>query len=181
MICTWCKKEFEDQPLIFADMTFCSDECITSYQDWYSLFDASPHMNTPIGIYKDEDSSVIIFEIKDSIKIATEKGDLIDVTNLAKEQGFTIPVYISKTVWETYVIPPETLSDCQDETGRAWDILTMLSYTIKTSNPKKSKLTFDVLFAMKRNRKPFLYKLKSVCGLGDFGEPIIRILTLDED
>lgn len=111
---------------------------------------------------------------------AIEDGQLIDVTETAKEAGFLYPVAITQAVWADYVVPDERARKYgQDEAGRLWDILWMLKYAIKKGEGG-STLFFNVHMIMKEKNKR-LVRLKSICHPGDTGEPVITIMTPDED
>ena len=61
---------------------------------------------------------------------AIADGVLIDVSSkLAREAGFRYPVALTAGVWAECVAVPEGVTG-QDETGRLWDILTMLRFAI---------------------------------------------------
>jgi len=62
-------------------------------------------------------------------KQALADGVQVDVSTLAREAGFGIPVFLTATVHKEYVQVPEGVT-CQDETGRLWDILWMLRCAI---------------------------------------------------
>ena len=55
-------------------------------------------------------------------KDALADGVQIDVSEVAREAGLKFPVYLTRTVWESYVTVPEGVR-CQDEKGRIWDIV----------------------------------------------------------
>jgi hypothetical protein len=111
---------------------------------------------------------------------AIDDGYLVDVTETAKEAGFLYPVAVTRTVWDGYVVPDERSRKYgQDEAGRLWDILWMLKYAIKKGSGSTT-LLFDVhIILQKKNKR--LIKLKSICHPGDTGEPVITIMTPDED
>src|SRR5512147_2842343 len=60
---------------------------------------------------------------------AIADGVLRDVSELAKEAGFRFPVAVTAGVWAECVAVPAGVTD-QDETGRLWDVLTMLRFAI---------------------------------------------------
>ncbi len=63
---------------------------------------------------------------------ALEDGVLVDVSELAKEAGFTVPVAITSTVSKTVVAVSKDLQEMgQSETGRLWDILMVLRFQAK--------------------------------------------------
>ena len=61
-----------------------------------------------------------------------EDGFLADVSELAKEAGFCVPVHITTGVQGLCEVP-ESLKGTQDYTGRLWDVLSMAvtSYRVK--------------------------------------------------
>ena len=90
-----------------------------------------------------------------------EDGFLADVSELAKEAGFCVPVHITTGVQGLCEVP-ESLKGTQDYTGRLWDVLSMAvtSYRIKRThlrsegrNPEEiacelSLVEFHTLFQM---------------------------------
>lgn len=109
---------------------------------------------------------------------AIADGFLIDVTNTAKEAGFSYPVALTTAVWADYVAVPDGVEG-QDEVGRLWDILWMLRAEIRR-RPSGSVIRFVVL-VRNDEREPQTVTLKSVCGPGDNAEPVITVMLPDED
>ena len=105
----------------------------------------------------------------------------MDVSTVAKEAGFRIPVFLTDTVFNNYVKVPEGVA-AQDESGRLFDILCMLSCAIKKSRPGQDRLSFQ-LYVRNDNRRPKLVTLLSVCGALDIDDPApsITILTPEDD
>ncbi len=116
-----------------------------------------------------------------SRKQAIEDGFLVDVSEVAQEAGIAFPVCLSRAVWEEYVEVPEGVTG-QDVKGRLWDILYMRKVAIKRTSGASLELLYK-LHVRNNNRpgKPPLVTLKSVCGPGDDAEPVITIMTLEED
>jgi hypothetical protein len=92
---------------------------------------------------------------------AIADGILIDVTDTAKEAGFSYPVALTTAVWADYVAVPDGVEG-QDEVGRLWDILWMLRAEIRR-RPSGSVIRFVVL-VRNDEREPQTVTLKSVCG-----------------
>ena len=113
---------------------------------------------------------------------ALEDGYLVDVSKSeeAAEAGFRCPVAVSRAVWDRYVQVPEGVWG-QDQKGRLWDILYLFS--IAARSPHASDMMYFQLHVRNDNREgtPPLVTLKSICGPGDDGEPVITILTQFED
>jgi hypothetical protein len=114
-------------------------------------------------------------------KQALADGCQVDVSSVAKEAGFRIPVFITDTVFNNYVKVPEGVA-AQDERGRLWDILWLLHCAIKQSRPGQDRLSFQ-LNVRNDNRRPKLVTLLSVCGALDIDDPApsITILTPEDD
>ena len=60
-------------------------------------------------------------------KQAVADGVQVEVTKTAAESGIKFPVFLTRTVFDTYVaVPPDVAG--QDEAGRLWDIVWMLRF-----------------------------------------------------
>jgi len=77
---------------------------------------------------------------------AIEDGVLVDVSDVAREAGFTFPVAITDTVWNLYVKVPDGVFG-QDEQGRLWDILNVLRFDIarRKNEEENDIILFTVL------------------------------------
>lgn len=114
-------------------------------------------------------------------KQAIEDGVLVDLTEWSREVGFTIPVACTSAVWHEYVVPPEGTRELgQSERGRAHDLLWMLFLAIRKSRNGGDRLNYEVIF-LDRKRRHVTVTLKAICGPGDDGEPVMTILTPNED
>lgn len=129
-----------------------------------------------------------------------EAGELIDLTNatddrggqLCEQAGFKVPVAITRGAFAATVeaggkwVPDgdgETLElpGGQSMTGRLWDVLWMLRCAIGGCAQGQDRLTFQVLVDKRGKGRPRPVTLKSICGPGVQGEPVITILLLEED
>jgi hypothetical protein len=114
-------------------------------------------------------------------KDALNDGVQIDVSEVAREAGLKFPVYLTRAVWESYVIVPDGVR-CQDEKGRLWDIVWMLRCAARrTSGPE---MTFKLHVRNdNRDRTPPRVRLKAVCGPLDIDDPqpAITVMLPDED
>jgi len=114
---------------------------------------------------------------------AIEDGVLVDVSSVAREAGIKFPVAMTRTVWGKYVEVPEGVQ-CQDETGRLWDVLFMFR-TATLSGRIKGDIGTYQLYVRNHNRERLdsrdLVTLKAICGPGDTPEPVITIMLPDED
>ena len=112
---------------------------------------------------------------------AIEDGVLVDVSTVAKEAGIKFPVAMTATVWGQCVEVPEGVG-CQDESGRLWDIVWM--FRCAAAKFDGDTLLFK-LYVRNHNRERLtrqdLVTLKAICGPGDNGEPVVTIMTPEED
>ena len=121
----------------------------------------------------------IIFSYSRETAIA--EGVLIDVSELAREAGFTLPTAVSDSLYHGYLTPPlELATEGHTVAGRLWDTLSVLRYAIKAS-PSTDRLSFTVLFAQAPDAEPEPVDLLAVCGPGDSGEPVITIMTPSDE
>lgn len=112
---------------------------------------------------------------------ALSDGVLIDVSGIAHEAGFKLPVAVSDTLYHGYLTPPlELAKEGLSLEGRLWDTLSVLRYAIKAS-PATDRLSFTVLFAQVPGAEPEPVDLLAVCGPGDSSEPVITIMLPSDD
>lgn len=110
---------------------------------------------------------------------AIEDGILIDVSELAKEAGFVVPVAVTNGVWSSIVVPSKKAKEQGEcETGRLWDVLYIASLRIKEATGKE--VLFHILATNNRGTRK-LVQLKAVAGPGDNGELVITIMLPNED
>ena len=112
---------------------------------------------------------------------ALADGVLIDVSALAHEAGFTLPVAVTDSIYHGYLTPPLDLAKAGlSFEGRLWDTLSVLRYAIKAS-PATDRITFTVLFTMAPDTEPIPVELLAICGPGDSGFPVITIMLPSDD
>lgn len=115
---------------------------------------------------------------------ALSDGVLVDVTELAMEAGFRVPVALTRAVWEDCVAWTEVDSrrqTLQDQVGRLWDVLWLSSLAAKRG--RGDRVTFE-LYRVPRDGKsarPKQTHLQMHIGPGDAGEPVITVLLMGED
>jgi hypothetical protein len=115
-----------------------------------------------------------------SRKQAIEDGVLVDVSETAREAGFHYPTVLTQAVYERYVVVPDGVSG-QNEDGRLWDILWMLNQAIAMERHRNGENVMNFrLYVRNDNRQPTLFTLKSVCGPGVDGEPVLTIMLPSE-
>lgn len=107
---------------------------------------------------------------------ALADGVLIDVSELAREAGFKYPVAITNAAFaEAVAISNDDVG--QDETGRLWDVLNLLRYSIGKSTGAQINFKVSVL----KGQHHETIELKSLCHAGDDFEPVITIMLPTED
>ena len=117
---------------------------------------------------------------------AIEGGNLVDVSETAREAGFTIPVAVTRTVWNRLVALPEGYCGFQDEAGRLWDVLWMARHYARRASDR-DRVTMCVLVRDIRkdlrdsNRPPRRHFPVVAIGAGDAGEPVATIMFPEDD
>ena len=115
--------------------------------------------------------------------MAIDDGVLIDVTETAKEAGFSYPVAITAGVHGEVVHTPEVAATHgESDSGRLWDVLWLCVCAVRRihSNHDTDTVFFEVL-ATAQDGKKQLHQLYSKCGPGDTAEPVITIMLVGED
>ena len=115
-------------------------------------------------------------------KQAIEDGVLADVSEIAKEAGFKLPVAVTCRVWAEVVTPTEDEKAQwgQSESGRLWDVLQLLRAAIRQApDASVDQVAFSVL--IQRSIGMEEVALRAVCGPGDDPAPVITIMAPDED
>lgn len=114
---------------------------------------------------------------------AIQDGVLVDVSNPAKEAGFSIPLALTARVYSECVYWPETEAAVQDESGRLWDVLFMAAVAARAAarRGQGGRINFELHIVPRGGRTPDLTTLSLHVGPGDCGEPVATILAPDED
>ncbi len=104
---------------------------------------------------------------------AIEDGVLVDVTETAKEAGIKYPVALTRAVFEQCVALPTRYRGLEDVKGRLWDVLSMFRFAARVNSGDR------LLYRLKVSRR--LVTLKAIIGPGDTAEPVVTIMTPEED
>ena len=129
-----------------------------------------------------------------TIADALSDGMLVDVSEMAREAKFRIPVAVTTSVWEECIYWPEDEANGygQSTDGRLWDVLFMAHCEIASARGNEQDLEYK-LNVIPRGTKPEntgaiddftgaeLRTLKINIGPGDNGEPVITIMQPNED
>jgi hypothetical protein len=117
---------------------------------------------------------------------AIEDGELIDVTETAREAGFKVPVAITRAVWIDCVEWTEETGKrkavYQDEAGRLWDVIYMARLAANATCNKQQRFYQIYRIPVEgRGIKPRRVILAMHIGPGDTGEAVITISQPNED
>ena len=132
-------------------------------------------MNTPENNPFDE----IIYSYTRAQAVAD--GVQVEVSKTAQEAGIRFPVFLTRTVYDSYVTVPPGVTG-QDEAGRLWDIVWMLRFAIQRSQPGMQRIPV-ALYVRNDNQAAKLVKLIATCGPLDIDDPqpAITVMMPDED
>lgn len=110
---------------------------------------------------------------------AIADGVLVDVSALAREAGFKVPVAMTAAAWADCVAWPADEGG-QDETGRLWDVLYLAGWQAR-GHPAAEEVTFGLRRVPPGGTEPNYVALKLHIGPGDHGEPVATIMQPGED
>lgn len=116
---------------------------------------------------------------------ALADGFLVDVSQVGKEAGFSVPVAMTRRVWDEIVIPPDSVKELgQSEEGRLWDVLWMLRHAASKGS-QADQIQYQLIvqndYEHGAEDPRYLVTLKAQIRGGDNGEPVITIMMPDED
>ena len=116
---------------------------------------------------------------------AIEDGMLVDVSDTAKEAGFSIPVVLTAAAWADCVewtSKDSARQTHQDEAGRLWDVLWMASCAARR-HAGKGEVDFQ-FYRVPRGGRGHMARLATLImkiGFDDDGAPCITIMQPHED
>jgi len=118
---------------------------------------------------------------------ALEDGFLVDVSEVAAEARFTVPVALTRALWEDCVAWADDdtkRQTYQDEAGRLWDVVYMASLAAQQAAARGlSEVCYSIYRVPRGGRgvRARLTSIKMVIGPGDAGEPVITLMQPSED
>jgi hypothetical protein len=146
----------------------------------------NPTNRDPIGVstFDDETSPFgpIIYGYSRAQAIAD--GVLIDVSTIAREAGFTVPVAMTSAAWADFVEWSDhdsSLQTHQDESGRLWDVLWMSHLVAQRAQGGTVAVQFYRVPRGGEDRMPRKTTLHMNIGPGDAAEPVITLMLPGED
>ena len=112
---------------------------------------------------------------------AVADGVQVEVTKTAQEAGIKFPVFLTRTVFDSFVTVPEGVTG-QDEAGRLWDLAWMTRYAILRARPDADRIPV-ALYVRNDQHAARLVKLIATCGPLDIDDPqpAITVMMPDED
>lgn len=115
---------------------------------------------------------------------ALDDGALVDVTEMAQDARFRVPVALTRDAWAEAVAWDDDRPESQDENGRLWDVLYLAGHAASRT-AGSNRVTFRVLRVPNENRghdwnQPEPIELALHIGPGDNAEPVITIMLPNE-
>lgn len=106
-------------------------------------------------------------------------GQLIDISELAREAGFKYPTAITATAYGQWIRPSaRDARNGQDANGRLWDMLVSMSVALRGATDTN---IMRFLFLVAKDGHNQYADLKVIIGPGDTRAPVLTIMLPDED
>lgn len=115
---------------------------------------------------------------------AIADGVLVDVSAMAREAGFSVPVAMTSAAWADFVEWSDQDSSRQthqDESGRLWDVLWMSHLAARRAQGGTVAVQFYRVPRGGKRRMPRKTTLHMNIGPGDAAEPVITLMLPGED
>lgn len=117
---------------------------------------------------------------------ALADGVLVDVSTLAREAGFRVPVAMTDAAWADCVswcdADAVRGAEGQSEAGRLWDVVYMAAHAARVHKHSGSdRVVFSVLRVPRGKRRMERAELVVHIGGGDQGEAVATIMKPNED
>lgn len=124
-----------------------------------------------------EEDLISVYTREDAIR----DGALVDVSKMAREAGFRIPVAVTRKLWEEYIVPDQrSVPYGQSEEGRLWDTLWM-SHLAARCRPGADRVYYKVIYIMKTAQRRVITLEMRVGAADPQGHPCITIMLPGED
>jgi hypothetical protein len=113
---------------------------------------------------------------------AVTEGLEMDVTRTAREAGIRFPVFLTRAVFDAYVVVPEDVTG-QNEAGRLWNIVWTLRFAIRRAAAHRQIQVPFVLHVRNDNRSSKPVTLVATCGAVDTDDSrtAVTVTMPDED
>ncbi len=112
---------------------------------------------------------------------ALKDGVQVNVSKAAREAGIRFPVYLTREVFDKYVVVPKGV-ESQHENARLWDLVWCLRNAIRRSPKDAERIPFKI-YVRNDNDRARLVDLFASCGPKDIDDPkpAITVLLPDQD
>ena len=113
---------------------------------------------------------------------AIADGVQVDATKVATEAGITVPVFLTRSVYDQYVTVPPGVTG-QNEAGRLWDVVWMLRFAIIRAKSGVSRVPVALYVRNSDSHPARLVKLIATAGAVDIDDPrpAITVMLPEED
>lgn len=115
---------------------------------------------------------------------AISDGELVDVSKMAKEAGFTVPVALTSAAWSDCIEWSDRDSSRQthqEESGRLWDVLWMAHLAARRSEGGTVAFSLYRVPRGGKGRMPRKVTLHIHIGPGDGAAPVITVMMPGEE
>jgi hypothetical protein len=110
---------------------------------------------------------------------ALDEGALIDISKIATEKSFALPVAITPAVWSEWILPDERGKERgESEADRVRAVLELLAWAVKKSDGWERTILFVVLLT--REGQMERVRLKAAATPDDDGRPALTIMCPHE-
>jgi len=103
------------------------------------------------------------------------------IPDMVAEAGIRYPLAMTAEAFAQYIeLTPAAERACNDLKGRLWDVLWMFRCAARSAPAGQSTIFFE-FYCVTTRVKPTRCRLKSVCGPGDDGEPVLTFMLPHQD
>lgn len=111
-------------------------------------------------------------------KNAIETGSLVDISDIAKEIGFTVPIACTSSLFKEVFTPSHQCKLLgQKVENRVWDMITSLMHTAKDALDPKIILRMEVAYEF----TTVIEEMVAIVGPGDERELVVTIMYKHEN
>jgi hypothetical protein len=111
---------------------------------------------------------------------AVADGVLVDISQLAAQAGFGVPVAVTIDAWQAAVSWPGD-DPRQDEAGRLWDVIHMAAHAVAHSHGQGQRVPFNLAVVPIGDDVARLMTLVCAFGADDTGHLAVTIMRPGED
>ena len=112
--------------------------------------------------------SIPVFHYREN---ALREGSLVDVSDTARQAGFTAPVAVTAALWKDIASIPEVYRH-EDKDGRLWDVVSMAYFAVKNARIDGPELRYNLILHVEDRSD---YTVRLIAQPGDSGELVITL------